>query len=198
MLQRIDWIEIPAGRYRIGLDRDEAEAIWKDAYERADMSMFGRYSELPEFLSAATPAMVVEVSAYSIERVARDTRGIRYADAHAFARNLGFSLPTETEWEIAERYGPMPISETSLDEWCLDLFNSNRADLNGLRNPVVNLQRNTVVWGAPRRRHAIRGGGLDGIYHPSMRFHGGPGNDAFARTTFRMVKRTHRLRGVVG
>ncbi len=194
--ETIDWIEIPAGRYRVGLSLDEANEYWARVVAQQGPFPYGTASELPPSLSAAIPEMVVEVSSFKIARTSQDARGIAYEDALSAAVQGGMSLPTESEWEIAERYGDQPISRVDEDEWCLDYFNGVRQNLTGILNPVVASQVDEIV-DAPRGRRVIRGRGLD-IYHPAMRFHGPYGNLSFARTTFRYVIRSEPLGLLVG
>jgi hypothetical protein len=129
--ESLDWIEIPAGLYRVGLSLDEANEYWSKVVAQQGPFPYGSYSELPPSLSAAIPAMVIEVSAFSIARYAQDSRGVGYEDALSAAVQRGLSLPTECEWEIAERYGDHPISRDGQDEWCMDYFNGVRQNLAG-------------------------------------------------------------------
>lgn len=184
-----EWVSVPQGRYSIGLDDSEARQVSLRLFSSASIPV----GTVHPSLISAKPAIVVDISPFEITRtlVLQEMSSIEFAIG--YASSLGLSLPTEYEWEVAERYGSEKISTPGFEEWCLDLFSNRRLSGDIPPNPVVvGYRRGLGPEGAPKGRNVIRGYGLP-KYHPSMRFHGGIGNRPFKNTGFRLVRRRHEL-----
>ncbi len=180
------WLVVPPGTYTIGLDADEAERLWS-AYECTNRSSFAAPGDLPIPLLAAVPRRTVTVMGFQIKLEPDLARNVSFREARRLAKLADCSLPTECEWEIAERNSLTPLSLSRFDEWCLDYFDWNRNGISEVTNPVAGRLIRSPI-GCPSGRHVIRGQGID-FYHPSMRFHGGISDSGYFTTGFRLVKR---------
>ena len=90
-------LEIPAGRYRIGLDPSEAE-------------FFNQ-----------TPGHEIVLEGFTIDRAASDLTGLTFDQAILHCEKFDLRLPSEAEWEVAAQT-PGFVGAPGLYEWTVTWY----------------------------------------------------------------------------